>query len=259
MLYYTVKGSGIPVLLIHGFCENASVWEPVIDDLPEGFTYIIPELPGFGNTPAIDPITIKDYADFILDILLENAVEKCIVIGHSMGGYIALEIAENEPDKIAGLGLFHSHPYADNEARITARKRAVEFIETQGAIPYIKEFVPALFSPQHREAQIPYIPAQLENVIGTSAAGLTAALHAMMLRSDKSETLRRATYPVLIMAGKHDAVVTPEMAFKAAQLAAFTQLEWLPESAHMGMMEETGSCVKGITGFLSLCAENFSP
>src|SRR6187551_3701700 len=106
VIYYTY-GTGKPVMLIHGFGETAEVWKNQIEFLRDKFYLIIPELPGSGSD-IIDDMSMEGIAEVMKEILAQEKIESSIIIGHSMGGYILLALAEKYPGLIKALGLFHS-------------------------------------------------------------------------------------------------------------------------------------------------------
>ena len=127
---YSVQGKGKPVVLLHGFGEDSSIWDQQVLFLKEHCLLIVPDLPGSGKSDLLklkvepDPISIDDYADCIYSLLQHEAIPFCIMLGHSMGGYITLAFAEKYPLLLEGFGLIHSTAYADSEEKKTEpRKR----------------------------------------------------------------------------------------------------------------------------------------
>jgi pimeloyl-ACP methyl ester carboxylesterase len=151
-LYFQTTGQGHSVLLLHGFGEDASVWDLQVNNFPE-YTFIIPDLPGSGRSELIDVISMESMATAIkamLDSFLpEN--EKVTIIGHSMGGYIALAFAGLFPEMIHGLGFCHSTAYADSDEKKKIRRKGIDFIRQNGAYPFLQTSIPGLFAPQTKE------------------------------------------------------------------------------------------------------------
>src|SRR4051812_32476186 len=120
-LSYQALGKGPAVVLIHGFCEDQSIWSDYIQKLSRDYHVIVPDLPGFGkSSPEFgEAVTMEYYArrvHEVLEIVLQ-AEERVTFIGHSLGGYVALAFAELYPERINGMGLFHSTAFADNEEK----------------------------------------------------------------------------------------------------------------------------------------------
>ena len=117
-MHYTIYGKGLPVVLIHGFAEDATVWRFQVDHLKDNYRLIVPDLPGSGQSTILkkERISMEDYAACIKTILAAENIEQCVMIGHSMGGYITLAFADKYPAQLQSFGLFHSSAYPDDGA-----------------------------------------------------------------------------------------------------------------------------------------------
>jgi pimeloyl-ACP methyl ester carboxylesterase len=125
-LSFKETGNGPVLLFIHGFPMNSKVWDEFIPRLSSSFKVIAIDLPGFGNSPILKtPFSIGDVADEIIKWLSEKKIRQCVVIGHSLGGYVTLALAEKKPENFAGIGLFHSTAYADSPEKNIYRKKVV--------------------------------------------------------------------------------------------------------------------------------------
>jgi pimeloyl-ACP methyl ester carboxylesterase len=136
---YRVVGNGSPVMLVHGFGEDGRVWENQEEVLQKNFQLIIPDLPGSGQSAATEDLSMEGMARVLKLVLDDAGIESCIMIGHSMGGYITLAFAEFFPKMLKAFGLFHSTAYADNEDKKTARRRGIEFILEQGPVKFLEQ------------------------------------------------------------------------------------------------------------------------
>src|SRR5688572_7259971 len=151
-LHYEVIGKGPAVLLVHGFGEDSTVWRKQKEAIP-GFQLILPDLPGSGSSEMINDMSMEGLAESLLAILDQEKIEQCILIGHSMGGYVALAFAEKYANRLKGLGLFHSTAYADSEAKIETRRKGIQFIQEHGALAFLRTSTPNLFSPGSKTTQ----------------------------------------------------------------------------------------------------------
>src|ERR1700728_3502684 len=133
-IYYKIIGKGKPVLFLHGFAEDGNVWQYQIDFLKDHYQIIVPDIPGSGRSSIADWINnIDSLAESVKAILDEEQIINCTVIGHSLGGYITLALAEKYPKLLNGFGLFHSSAFADTEEKKQARLKSIDFIKTNGA------------------------------------------------------------------------------------------------------------------------------
>lgn len=255
-IVYQSIGNGKPVILIHGFGEDSSVWKEQIEFLKDKWRPIIPDLPGSGRSEMIEDMSMEGMAEVIHAIIHEEDIEACPVIGHSMGGYITLALAENYYDHVSAFGLFHSTAYADSEEKKTIRRKGIEFINQRGAFEFLKTTTPNLFSPNSilRQAQN-QIPNYIEEIIGKgrnfSPSALVSYYKAMMQRPDRTELLRKTTVPVLFIMGEYDNAVPIKDALEQCHLPEKSYIHILRQSGHMGMMEEAGKSNIAMEKFLS--------
>ena len=236
---YTVYGSGQPLVLVHGFGEDSSVWEHQISALSGLARLIVPELPGTGQSSLLkgENISMDDYADSIHAVLEEEKVTECIMIGHSMGGYITLAFAEKYPGMLKSFGLFHSSALADDEEKKKTRKKGIDFIKTHGTRAFLETSTPTLFhDPETSKYQIATILDRSNNLPPET---LVQYYEAMMRRPDRTSILEHARVPVLFILGEHDKAVPFDSGMKQVSLPPVSRLHILRDSGHMGMLEET--------------------
>lgn len=252
-IHYRATGKGVPVVLIHGFGEDQTIWEDFIPMLPTDFQYITFDLPGAGRSDVMVKCSIAEMAEILKRLLEHLAVEKAIVIGHSMGGYVSLAFAEKYPNALHGLGLFHSHPYADSEEKKSARDKQSTFIERTGSIYYVKELIPKLFPKEF----LRFNPLVIDKLIHRAAqfppAGLRNALHAMRDRTDQTKTLQQLQVPVLFIIGKKDTLMAPEQAINQTVLPTISFIKIFQEIGHVGMFEAPRKTSKAVRAFLNYC------
>ena len=117
-IYYHSKGKGPAVVLLHGFCEDSRIWEDFKADLlEEKYRVVLIDLPGFGQSDVVQDISIAEMSEAVIAVLDALKLKEVILIGHSMGGYVSLALAENYAERLAGLGMFHSQALPDNEEK----------------------------------------------------------------------------------------------------------------------------------------------
>jgi pimeloyl-ACP methyl ester carboxylesterase len=234
----TTPSHSIPVILLHGFAEDGTVWDNQLNDLGAACRLIIPDLPGSGRSSALtSPITIEEMAAVIKGLLDREKIDRAILIGHSMGGYIALAFATLYPERLAAFGLFHSTAYPDSEDKRTTRRKAIEFIRSNGAAPFIRQSTPNLFSPKTRDQRPELIEATIANYSGFAPDSLIAYYEAMIARPDRTAALRGFNGPVLFIIGEDDAIIPPHQSLEQVSLPAITLLHLIPAAGHQAMLE----------------------
>jgi pimeloyl-ACP methyl ester carboxylesterase len=249
-IQYTLTGTGKPVILLHGFGEDSSVWRYQVPALSEQFCLIIPDLPGSGASEMIKDMSMAGIAEVIHAIIHEENIETCPVIGHSMGGYIALALVEKYYNHVSALGLFHSSSYADSDEKKAARRKGIEFIGQHGPFEFLKTATLNLFSPLSRENNPGLIDEQLSLLHNFSAPALVSYYEGMMSRPDRSAVLLQTGLPVLFIIGTHDAAVPPADSLKQSYLPEKSYIHILQDSGHMGMLEEKERCTRILEEFL---------
>jgi pimeloyl-ACP methyl ester carboxylesterase len=249
-IFYRSIGSGKPVMLVHGFGENGNVWDKQVDFLKDKFYLIIPDLPGSGRSEMIADMSMEGMAEVLHSIIHEEKIDQWTVIGHSMGGYITLALAESYWNHVNAFGLFHSSAYADSEEKKEARKKGIEFIKQHGAFEFLKTATPNLFSPNSK-SQIPNsIEEFITSLANFSPDSLVAYYNAMMKRPDRTTVLKNSKNPVLFIAGEHDNAIPLNDVLKQCHLPEKSYFHLLKKSGHMGMMEETETANRILEEFL---------
>lgn len=240
-IVYRITGIGKPVILIHGFGEKAEVWNNQVEFLKDKYQLIIPDLPGSGQSEMIDDMSMEGMAEAIRYIMLKENIKSCPVIGHSMGGYIILALAEKYPGLVSAFGLFHSSAFADSEEKKATRRKGIEFIQQHGAFEFLKTATPNLFSPLTKDERPELIDKQVAGLDNFLPSSLVSYYEAMMKRPDRTDILRNTTVPVLFIMGKYDAAVPVEDGLKQCHLPGKSYIHILHNSGHMGMLEEPGN------------------
>lgn len=248
MIHFFEKGSGQPLVLIHGFCESGRMWNYFAEKLSSHFRVICPDLPGFGDSLIFgNQITLEEVAVQLEEWMEENQIQDPIVIGHSLGGYVALALLELMGSRLKAIGLFHSTAFPDDEEKKGMRNRTIVFLQKNGVEKFVTSFVPPLFPENRREELASEIQAAIEDAKRSSLDGLIAFAGAMRDRKDRVEILRNFAGPKLLIAGTEDGAVKIEAS--RAQQDAFSHYIELQGVGHMGMVEEREKTVEVVREF----------
>ena len=257
---YSVYGEGKPVLLIHGFAEDGNIWENQVTRFKEVYQLIVPDLPGSGKSDFIPEVfTMEDHADMLVELLKAEKIEAADVVGHSMGGYIALAFAEKHPEMMNSLCLFHSSSYADNEEKIATRQKAIQFIKQNGSLKFLQQATPNLFSDNTKQRKPDMVEEIINRYSNFNPNSLVHYYEAMIQRPDRSEVLRKFAKPVLIIAGDHDTAVPPKHSLEQSYLPELSYFQALKNSGHMGMLEEPGESNQVLGEFLNGTLTSYVP
>ena len=247
-LFFEQYGNGRNLILLHGFPMHSKVWESFGSRFANSNTVTTPDLPGFGKTPLLaSEFSLSDVADLLIQFVIEKSLADSVLIGHSLGGYVALAMVEKRPDLFVGLGLFHSTAYADSEEKKLTRNKAIEFVNNNGAQAFATNFITPLFSDPHNPAieKVKSIAADSEEgaVIGYTIA--------MRDRPDQTKTLKSFKKPTLFLAGEKDPGIPVESIHQQAAVCQNPEIHVLSNVAHMAMFEKPEEAASKINGFLS--------
>lgn len=252
-IYYRIEGAGKSVVLIHGFGEDSSVFDAQIDFLKNHCQLIVPNLPGTGKSELLqlqETVTIQDYANCIAALVQQENIDKCIVLGHSMGGYITLAFAKTFPQLLTGFGLIHSTAFADTEEKKQNRLRSVEMIEQYNGHAFLKTTIPNLFSKNFKQQFPEKVEALIESSKQFSKAALTQYTLSMMNRNDGVEVLRNNPLPVLFIIGTEDIAAPLNDVMQQTYLPQCSYIHVLKDVGHMGMLEATNQVNKYLLEFI---------
>jgi pimeloyl-ACP methyl ester carboxylesterase len=246
-LIYWQEGSGTPLLLLHGFPFDHTIWEQQANDLKSIGRIIMPDLRGHGKSPAPEGAYSMDVmAQDVIMLLNRIGVYKAIWVGHSMGGYVTLAAWQLAPERFSGIGLIASNYLADSPEAQQRRYDLAEKVSKEGAEAAIN---PKVF----KEGIPPDAPqVQMINKIihSTPPAGIIGTLQGMATRPDSTETLKSIRVPALVIGGEHDQLFKPEIPQTMADLIPGAQL-MMPDSGHMPMLEQPDVVTQGLESLVS--------
>ena len=242
---------GVPVVFIHGFPFDRTMWEPQVREVSKNRRVLAYDVRGHGRSPAGDgQYSMELFVDDLVMLLDQLKVERAVLCGLSMGGYIALRAAERHPERISGLVLCDTKSAPDtDEARI---KRAVTIaaVKKDGVPKFANEFVKAVLTENTLKTKPAIVASLLTGILGNSPLGISGALLAMAARTDTTAALAKITVPALILVGEQDKITPPsasEAMLKALPKAA---MHVIPEAAHMSNLENPAVFNEKLLAFL---------
>lgn len=231
-------GEGPVLVLLHGFLESSPVFFPLAKELSAHFRVLCIDLPGHGNSDTHGEIhSMQLCADVVASVLKSNSIKSAFLVGHSMGGYVALSFLDRYPEYCKGLCLLNSTAFSDTEEKKKDRERAVAVMQKNISL-FIKEAIPNLFAESNRERLKPDIETVMEHALQTKAEGAAACTLGMRDRQDRSDLLQKHVVPFLIVAGKYDGVIPMGRSHAMAALHPEIELVVMEESGHMAFLEE---------------------
>lgn len=240
------------VVLLHGYLESMLVWEDFVPLLYKRVRVVTLDLPGHGISEVKGEVHTMDYLADTVKAMLDNlGIGRCTLVGHSMGGYVALAFCEKYPERLEGVVLLSSTPNADSDEKKTNREREIALVKA-GKKDLLARVAPeAGFAVDNRRAMRDYIDDLTETVHITEDAGIVALLNGMIQRRDMNDMLRESTVPQLFILGCKDEYITEPVAAKMIADHPQAKVVRLERSGHMGFLEQPEECAAALLGFVA--------
>jgi len=236
-IHYKSEGLGNVIVLLHGFLESLEIWNDFSRELSTTFQVVSIDLPGHGESGNLGKINSMELmADSVNAVLTHLKIEQCVVAGHSMGGYVAIHLAEKHPEKVKGFGFFHSHADTDTAEGKQNRDRVIAILR-KNYISWVNQFIPDLFAEKNKTLYPKQIK-QLQAIAGKmKATSIIAAQAGMRDRESKVSFLAIAPQPVFFIVGKDDSKMPVSKALEQSVLPKHCEVLLLADVGHMGFIE----------------------
>lgn len=235
------------VVLLHGYMESMVIWDEFVYLLRDHVRVVTLDLPGHGVSIVAGEVHTMEYLAECVALTMEAlGIARYSVVGHSMGGYVALAMCELYADRLDSVVLLSSTTSADTQEKCERRRREIELIKA-GKKNMLARLVPhAGFAPQNAKRLADRIEDVEELVMITEDEGVMAALAGMIERKDRDDVLRKSPVPHMLIFGKWDAYIPLDVAEQLAAQHPEARVVWLENSGHMGFYEEPERCAEAI-------------
>ena len=251
VIFYTDQGKGTVVVLIHGFLENSTMWDKITPELSKRNRVITIDLLGHGKSDCLGYVhSMELFAETIAAVLKELRIRKCILVGHSLGGYVALAFAEQHPQKVKGLCLMNATSNEDNSERKSLRLRANKMISNNFTNMVRMSFA-NLFGPKSKTIFKEEMELAISEALKTPVQGYIAAQEGMQLRVNRNHILTENTFKKLLIIGEKDPVLDFKTSLKEAEKTN-SKIIVFPDG-HMGHIENKLALSDALTDFLKNC------
>lgn len=245
-VHYSDQGTGETLVFLHGFLEDLSMWDSIIETFSDKRCICI-DLLGHGETQNSGPVHgMEDQALLVKKTLDHLQVDKALLIGHSMGGYIALAFAELYPEMTAGICLMNSSAQQDSEEKKRNRDRGIVAAELNHKT-FVRVAIPNLFAPENRDVFKKEIRQISDRAVQMSKEGITAALEGMKVRPDRTHLLGKDSLPVLMVIGKKDPALDYQQLLIQANLNGVQKVIF--PDGHMSHFENKSELIKALKDF----------
>lgn len=251
-IHFFTKGEpGKPaVLLLHGYLESGLIWNDFTENLSDEYFLICPDLPGHGQSELYNGVHRMDELAEAMNSVVESLeIKKFHLIGHSMGGYVALAYRENYQDKLLSCVLFHSTCFADTPEKKVNRDREIKLILEGKKELIVNTNIPKAFADDNLEIMADKVEYAKKIALGNPDNGIISLLKGMRSRPERCTLFLDEKVPLLLIAGKKDNYIPFELMEKINNLGTNIELKVLENSGHMGFMEEPGKSAEILSTF----------
>lgn len=247
---YTVSGEGDNLVLIHGYLESAEVWGEFAERLSEKHRVVAVDLPGNGRSSDYDADhTMCFLADSVMAVLEKEKVEKAVVVGHSLGGYVTLNMAERYPERVSGYILFHSHPFPDSDETMDNRRREIGIVESGKKELLYSVNISEMFADVNIERFSDAVGKSKLIASSHTDKGIISVLKGMMGRKDRTGVLESGKVPSMVILGRMDNYIDYDTMIARLPIPANGSVATLENSGHMGFIEEMKKSVALVDDF----------
>lgn len=250
-MHHEENGHGIPLLLIHGFPHDHTLWEPQLEGLHDVARVIAPDLRGFGLVEDVPhTMTMDDYAADVKSQMDRLGIAKAVIGGLSMGGYVALAFAANYPEALLGLVLCNTRAVSDNEQAREGRYATAQKALDEGMAGIAEGMLPKMIS-ERSELAHPDLSMAVENMMARqSPEAVAAAARGMAIRPDRTPMLGTIKVPVLVISGSADTLIPPAESEAMAEKIADGEVVVIPGVAHLSNLEDPEAFNAAVRKFL---------
>jgi 3-oxoadipate enol-lactonase len=248
---YTDTGIGRPVVLIHGYPFNRSLWNEQVEALSSTCRVIAPDLRGFGESDAAATASMNEMAQDVAMLLNELGIVQATIAGLSMGGYVALALYKQLPSRVRALILADTRAQADTaEAKQTRGQQAKKALD-EGMAGIADAMLPKLLTPETVSKRPEVVKRVRDMMLKTKPEGAAAALRGMAERDDQTDLLPKIAVPTLILVGAEDAITPVADSEKMHQAIAGSRLVVLKNAGHVSNLERTEQFNEALLGFIN--------
>jgi pimeloyl-ACP methyl ester carboxylesterase len=248
------EGSGLPLLLVHGFPLDHSMWKYQLDEFAQHCRVIAPDLRGFGRTTATaGTTTMEQMADDLNDLLDALGIhEQILFCGLSMGGYIGWQFARKYENRLKALIACDTRVIADSAEQAASRRELADRVLREGPSPVAETMLPKLFSGQTQERRPDLVQATRQVILGSKPEGIAAALRGLAERPDMTEFVTKLEVSTLVIVGEHDAISSREEMEGIAESMPNAAWVVVPHAGHMSPLENPEVFNEALREFIML-------
>jgi 3-oxoadipate enol-lactonase len=248
---YDEGGTGLPVLFVHGFPHDRSLWTPQLQGLTVQARCLAVDLRGFCETTAAPPFSMDQYADDLAGFMDVLHVERAVIAGLSMGGYIALAMWRRHAARVRGLVLSNTRAGADGDEAREKRRNLMAVARDQGSSAIADAMLTGMLGKTTRGKRPDIVNSVHRMISSAPVDGVVGALQAMMDRPDSTPTLGTIDVPTLVVTGDEDTIIPAEEARSMHAAIRGSSLEVITGAGHLSNLERPAAFNHVVSEFLA--------
>lgn len=251
-LGYDDVGNGMPLLFVHAFPLNRTQWAPQVSALVERCRCVAVDLRGFGDSSVLPPYSMERYADDCAHLLDQLHIDKVVLVGSSMGGYISFAFWRRHRSRVRAMVLAGTRAGADSDETLARRRQLIDLARKEGAVAVANLQIASLIGKTARERQPDTYDAVHRMIAVAPVEGIVGAVGAMMVRPDSTATLATIDVPTLIIVGDEDVPTPPKEARAMHERIPGSRLEVIAQSGHLVNLERPAAINHLLHEFLTV-------
>lgn len=248
---YDDVGTGLPVVFLHAFPLNRTMWDPQLGALVAEYRCIAIDMRGLGESAPAPPYSVDRYADDVAGVLDALQIERAVIVGLSMGGYVAFALWRRHQRRVRAMVLADTRATPDTIEMATRRRELIELAEEQGSTAVANAQIAGLVGKTTREKRPDIYDATHRMIAQAPLEGVIGGLEALMSRPDSTETCGTITVPTLVVVGDEDAITPPKEMRRMQQAIPGSRMEILQQAGHLSSLERPAAFNTVVTEFLA--------
>jgi 3-oxoadipate enol-lactonase len=244
-------GSGFPVVFLHAFPLNRTMWDPQVGALVGECRCIAIDTRGAGDSPPTGPYSVDRFADDVAGVLDTLQIERAVIVGLSIGGYTSFALWRRHRERIRALVLADTRAGADTPEQAERRRALIEVAETQGSSAVANAMISALIGPTTRDKRPDIFDAVHRMIAQEPTEGLVGSIEALLNRPDSTQTCATIDVPTLIVVGDEDVATPTGEARTLHRLIPHSRLEVLEQAGHLSNLERPAAFNTVVSEFLA--------
>lgn len=248
--YFIQRFDGPTVVLLHGFCLNSTVWTSTFNYFRGKYQLLAIDLLSFGKS-NLETSKMNDVVEQVHFLIEKLQINSFSILGHSMGGYIALAYAEKYSSKLTSIGLIHSHPFQDSIQKVEQRQKQITFLKRLPYQKFVKQLIPNLFIPSYRKLNTSIINNLIDECTSLSNNTIINALNLMLNRKSQDIFLLNTKIPILIVQGRQEHLISLEILKEIDRILPKETIHYIKDAGHMSFYESSDEFLTILEQFLN--------